>query len=133
MARWFTMAILVLFTSVATAVEVRFEPVAENVYAHVGDIGARSVANDGLNANLVHKWRRASEGAIARPATHALTHEGAGAFIALAMPPQAVAAALADIRIELRRGATAMTITWPSAASADCAAWIRELLVEPRR
>lgn len=52
MARWFTMAILVLFTSVATAVEVRFEPVAENVYAHVGDIGARSVANDGLNANL---------------------------------------------------------------------------------
>ena len=26
-----------------------------------------------------------------------------------------------------------MTITWPSAASADCAAWIRELLVEPRR
>lgn len=36
----------------ATAVEVRFDPVAENVYAHVGDIGARSVANEGLNANL---------------------------------------------------------------------------------
>ncbi len=94
---------------------------------------AKIAMTHGLNANLVHKWRRASEGAIARPATHALTHEGAGAFIALAMPPQAVAAALADIRIELRRGATAMTITWPSAASADCAAWIRELLVEPRR
>lgn len=36
----------------ATAVEVRFDPVAENLYAHVGDIGARSVANEGLNANL---------------------------------------------------------------------------------
>ncbi len=51
-ARWFTVAILVLFTSVATAVEVRFDPVAESVYAHVGDIGARSVTNEGLNANL---------------------------------------------------------------------------------
>ena len=36
----------------AGAVEVRFERVADNVYAHVGDIGARSVANEGLNANL---------------------------------------------------------------------------------
>ena len=36
----------------AGAVEVRFERVAENVYAHVGDIGARSVTNEGLNANL---------------------------------------------------------------------------------
>ena len=36
----------------AGAVEGHFERVAENVYAHVGDIGARSVANEGLNANL---------------------------------------------------------------------------------
>jgi glyoxylase-like metal-dependent hydrolase (beta-lactamase superfamily II) len=36
----------------AAAVEVRFERVADNVYAHVGDIGGRSVANEGLNANL---------------------------------------------------------------------------------
>jgi hypothetical protein len=34
----------------------------------------------------------------------------------------------ADIRIDLRRGATLMTITWPSSAAADCAAWMRELL-----
>jgi transposase len=33
-----------------------------------------------------------------------------------------------DIRIELRRGATTMTITWPTAAAGDCAAWMRELL-----
>lgn len=34
------------------AVEVRFEQVAHHVYAHVGDLGARSVGNEGLNANL---------------------------------------------------------------------------------
>jgi glyoxylase-like metal-dependent hydrolase (beta-lactamase superfamily II) len=44
--------LLAVLTPLAEAVEVRFERVAENVYAHVGDIGARSVANEGLNANL---------------------------------------------------------------------------------
>ena len=33
-----------------------------------------------------------------------------------------------DIQIELRRGATAVKITWPIAAAVDCAAWMRELL-----
>jgi transposase len=33
-----------------------------------------------------------------------------------------------DIHIELRRGATSMTITWPATAAGDCAAWMRELL-----
>ncbi len=94
---------------------------------------ARVAMTHGLNANLVHKWRRAAEAAKARPAARAVTQGDAGAFISLAMPPHAAAAALPDIRIELRRGATAMTITWPSAASADCAAWIRELFIEPRR
>ena len=89
---------------------------------------AKVAMTHGLNANLVHKWRRATEAAGSRPAGLALTQDHCGAFIALAMPPQAVAAAPQDIRIELRRGATTMAITWPSAASADCAAWMRELL-----
>ena len=33
-----------------------------------------------------------------------------------------------DIRIELRRGTTAIAVTWPSDAAAQCAAWMRELL-----
>ena len=33
-----------------------------------------------------------------------------------------------DIRIELRRGATAISVTWPSAEATQCAAWMRELL-----
>ena len=33
-----------------------------------------------------------------------------------------------NIRVELRRGATTMTVVWPMSAAADCAAWLRELL-----
>ena len=52
----------------AGAVEVRFERVADNVYAHVGDIGARNVANQGLNANL---------GLVVTPAGAVLIDSGA--------------------------------------------------------
>jgi glyoxylase-like metal-dependent hydrolase (beta-lactamase superfamily II) len=34
------------------AVEVRFQRVADGVYAHVGDKGARTAENEGLNANI---------------------------------------------------------------------------------
>lgn len=36
----------------AQAVEVRFQPVAEGVYVHVGDKGPRTLENEGLNANI---------------------------------------------------------------------------------
>ena len=36
----------------AQAVDLRFQRVAEGVYAHVGDKGARTAENEGLNANL---------------------------------------------------------------------------------
>ncbi|MDI1251612.1 transposase [Thermomonas sp.] len=71
----------------------------------------------GLNANVVHKWRRLA-GAARLPVA---------AFVPLALPAPG-SPAPADIRLELRRGATSMTITWPVAAAADCAAWMRELL-----
>ncbi|MDV6321551.1 hypothetical protein, partial [Chromohalobacter sp. HP20-39] len=32
------------------------------------------------------------------------------------------------IRIELQRGAMAITVTWPAGAASDCATWLRELL-----
>ena len=82
----------------------------------------------GLNANLVHKWRRAAEAAITRAAAVAHTKDSAGAFIALALPPQPVPVALPDIRIELRRGATTVSIHWPARGGGDCAAWLREWL-----
>ena len=82
----------------------------------------------GLNANLVHKWRRAAEAMIARAAALAHTKENADAFIALALPPQRAPVVLPDIRIELRLGATTVNIHWPAQGGGDCAAWLREWL-----
>lgn len=72
----------------------------------------------GINANVVHKWRRLA-GAAPLPVA---------SFVPVALPAPTCAVPQADIRMELRRGATSMTITWPAAAAADCAAWMRELL-----
>ena len=36
--------------------------------------------------------------------------------------------ALPDIRIELRRGATTVSIIWPGQAVGECGAWLREWL-----
>lgn len=71
----------------------------------------------GINANVVHKWRR-----LANAGTTAVA-----SFVPVALPAP-VTAPQQDIRVELRRGATIMTITWPSTAAAECAAWMRELL-----
>ncbi len=82
----------------------------------------------GINANIVHRWRQlAREGAGITPAK-------SPAFIALplAAPAElrtaAPAVATTDIRIELHRGALALSITWPVSATPELAAWTRELL-----
>ena len=68
-----------------------------------------------LNANLVHKWRRGVAPAARPPASSSAGHV-TGEFIALTLPRrEAVAAAPADIRIELRRGATSVAVSWPLA------------------
>ena len=90
------------------------------VLSECGQPGASvaSVAlSHGINANVVHKWRRLA-GAAPLPVA---------SFVSVALPAPSCSAP-ADIRMELRRGATSMTITWPAAAAADCAAWMRELL-----
>jgi transposase len=73
----------------------------------------------GINANVVHKWRREAGGAL--PALQA------SAFVPVQLPPVACAPA-PDIRIELRRGATNVSVTWPLEAAEQCAMWMRELL-----
>jgi glyoxylase-like metal-dependent hydrolase (beta-lactamase superfamily II) len=46
------LALLMLASGQAVALEVHFERVAEGVYAYVGDMGPRTLLNEGLNANL---------------------------------------------------------------------------------
>ena len=50
--RFFLLALGTLAPAWAQAVEIRFEPVAPNVYAFVGETGQRSFDNEGLNANI---------------------------------------------------------------------------------
>jgi transposase len=42
--------------------------------------------------------------------------------------PTAIGAAEGHIGVEIRRGPTVVKLTWPTAAAADCAAWLRELV-----
>ena len=78
----------------------------------------------GLNANLVHRWRKNAVGRVALPDAGPVTD----GFVALTLPPSIVAAKLPDIRIELRRGPTTATVSWPMAGAGECAAWLRDWL-----
>lgn len=78
----------------------------------------------GLNANLVHKWRRNQ----ARPVVARRLAGTLGEFIALPLCTPPAPVAQTDIRIELRRGPTTVTVNWPMAGVGECAAWLREWL-----
>lgn len=65
---WLLTTLLLLSALPAAAVQVHFEPVAEGVYAFIGDMGARTKANEGLNANL---------GLVVTPAGAVLIDSGA--------------------------------------------------------
>ncbi len=88
--------------------------------ASVADVAQRH----GLNVTLVHNWRRAQ-----RRGTHGQRVAGnaQGEFIALPLPAACTAAA-SDIRVEVRRGALAVTVTWPAAAAGQCSAWLSQWL-----
>ena len=107
---------------------------------------AKVAMSHGLNANIVHGWRklareRDAAGARATPSpviVPAKPVAGVPQFVPVSLSPTSSSTptltptltppASADNQIELRRGATAMKITWPITAAADCAAWMRELL-----
>ena len=81
-----------------------------------------------VNANQVRRWmrERGIEPPTRRVATPVLdTAVMAPAFVQLPMVP---AAGSGDIRIEVRRGNTAIKVDWPIQASGDCAAWLRDWL-----
>jgi transposase len=83
----------------------------------------------GLNANLVHKWRRERRPQAA--ANEATTDDKvASAFVALQLPAPPTPQPAPDIRIELRRGATTITIAWPGQAAGQCAEWLAKRVID---
>jgi len=80
---------------------------------------AKVAMSHGINANIVHGWRK-----LARE--HAVSPTATTAFVPLAIesapPPER------HIDVELRRGAVSMTMSWPLSAAAEMTVWMRELL-----
>ena len=83
---------------------------------------AKVAMSHGINANVVHRWRQLARESRPAPATPS------GEFMPVSLPTMPADLDPHDIQIQLRRGATTMTITWPMSAAADFGAWMRELL-----
>ena len=84
---------------------------------------------NGVNANQVRRWMR--ERGIETPTRRVpmpVIESAPGAapeFVQLPLAPEPESP---DIRIEIRRGNTAIKVDWPVQASGDCAAWLRDWL-----
>ena len=84
---------------------------------------AQVAMSHGINDNVVHRWRQlVREG---RPLTAPTPRSE---FVPITLAPAGVPAGAAEIRIEIRRGATAITVNWPASAAGECAAWLRDWL-----
>ena len=81
----------------------------------------------GINTNIVHRWKREH--------SHATLVIEPQAFVPVTLNTEPepvaskpVAAAAPEIRMELRRGTSLVTVMWPSELAGDCGAWLREWL-----
>ena len=88
-------------------------------------VASIALAN-GVNANQVRRWMRERgiempKQRMSVPATQPVPAT-APEFVQLPLAPEPE---LPDIRIEIRRGNTAIKVAWPVQASGDCVAWLR--------
>jgi len=90
----------------------------------------------GMNANVLHRWLKEHE-QDARHQPVGLSSSGkslaatsAPAFIPIKLPTATVTyePTACDIKVELRKGAFSMIITWPASAAEDLAHWTRAVL-----
>ena len=95
-------------------------------------IAAVALSN-GLNANLVRRWLNkrdfcgaaaaGTQGTQLRPSS---SPTGGDRFVPVQLAERPAEAAA--IRLELRRGAVAMSVIWPAQEAAACGTWLREWL-----
>jgi transposase len=84
---------------------------------------ARIALDHGINANVVHRWRRIAEGRERGPHARPPVE-----FVPLPITGASVEPSPVDIRIEFRRAGTTITISWPVTAAGACSTWLRDLL-----
>lgn len=87
-----------------------------------------------MNANVLHRWLKEHE----RDGRHrligpdplgvAVPTSPDPAFIPLKLPTGMLEPTACDIKVELRKGALSMSVTWPTSAAADLAHWTRAIL-----
>ena len=80
----------------------------------------------GLNANLVRSWiTRQAKREGGKQTIHS-TDVSPAEFVPLQLATvPIVAAAPGAIEMEVRRGATTITVRWPLSAASDCGAWLQ--------
>lgn len=71
----------------------------------------------GVNANLLRRWVREAEVPAIKSLPSAAPVPPPPTFVPVHLP--APAAPAAEIRLELRRGTTTITVVWPVAAAAE--------------
>jgi len=91
----------------------------------------------GVNANLLRRWVRDAEVQPRRPEPDdvpkalpaAAPISGVSGFVPVQLPARAeTPAPPGDIRMEVRRGAVQVVVTWPAALAGQCGGWLRDLL-----
>lgn len=85
---------------------------------------AKVAMSHDINDNVVHRWRplaREGRRPVAAPRTEFVP-------VALTAPGSSLGGSGNDIRVDIRRGVTAITVSWPVSAAAECAAWMRDWL-----
>ena len=94
---------------------------------------AALAAQHGMNANVLHRWLKEHQ----RSGCHQLVQSSRRAivgvcdqppaFIPLSLPSTTPAPNEQEVKIELRKGALSMVVTWPISATADLASWTAAL------
>jgi transposase len=87
----------------------------------------------GLNANLLRRWvvdaQQRPQPPLPTPVRETATTLPSFVALPLPVPSSTATPTPADpIRIELARGDATVHVQWPLSATAQCAAWLRELL-----
>ncbi len=95
---------------------------------HPGASIAGVALQHGINTNIVHRWiREHSQGMlVVQPQAFVPVTLSTEPEPALTKP--VAVAATAEIRMELRRGTSSVTVMWPSELAGDCGVWLREWL-----
>lgn len=83
----------------------------------------------GLNANLVRRWLHRRDAGVTGAVALGTAQVPAAAFVPVQIQsPSPNSSPTPDIRLELRRGAAAVVVSWPAQEAAACGRWLQEWL-----